>query len=180
MNEPIEELYFDWLYTKILRTPGGTPSTSYRSLIFALHSTEFQWMVSGDDNRYADGLELRLEFLSEIGLETDEVDQGWFNLECSVLEMLIAFSHRCAFQTEMDYKEWFWIFLDNLNLSEISDGSYREQSHYIYPTLMTFMGRGYDRRGHGGLFPLVHTRKDQRRIELWYQFNEYLVENSIP
>lgn len=180
MAEPLEEVYFDWLYTSILRTPGRTPSTSYRSLIFAIHSKRFQWLVSGDDNRAIEGVGLRFEFLGNLGIDLEEVDPGWLELECSVLEMLIAFARRCAFQTALDEKEWFWIFLDNLNLSEISDGSYRELQHYIFPTLSVFVGREYDRRGHGGLFPLTHTRKDQRRLELWYQFSEYLVEQAIP
>lgn len=180
MNEPIEDVYFNWLYTKAVSSPGNTPSTSYRSLMFALHSTEFQWLVSGDDNRVADGIDLRYEFLAELGVDIDGVDPGWLNLECSVLEMMVAFSRRCAFQTSLDEKDWIWIFLDNLNLSEISDGSYRSQSHYIYPTLSVFVGREYDRHGRGGLFPMIHSRKDQRNVELWYQFNEYIVENNIP
>lgn len=180
MAEPIDELYFDWLYTNILRTPGRTPTTSYQSLMYALHRFEFRWLVSGDDNRAADGVALRYDFLDEYGIDPDDVDPGWFDLECSVFEMLFAFSKRCAFNTSLDYKEWFWIFLDNLNLSEISDGSYREQKHYIYPTLETFVGRGYDRHCRGGLFPVLQTRRDQRKVELWYQFNEYLVENAIP
>lgn len=178
MSEPLEEVYFNWLYTKIQRGPGRTPSTSYRSLIFALQSTEYQWLVLGDDNRAADGIDLRSEFLNELGI--DNVEPGWLDLECSVLEMLIALARNCAFQTALDEKEWFWIFLENLELSEISDGSYSSQAHHIYPTLQAFVGREYDRNGRGGIFPLRHTDNDQRRTELWYQFSEYLVENNIP
>ena len=180
MDEPIEEAYFNWLYTKVLRTPGNTPSNSYQSLIFALHSTPYQWLVSGDDNRAADGIDLRYEFLNLLRIDSEEVDQEWLDLECSVLEMLIAFARRCSFQTALDDKEWFWIFLTNLNLSEISDGSYREYQNDIYPIISTFVGREYDRHGRGGLFPMPFSRKDQRRIEVWYQFSEYLVENNIP
>ena len=178
MNEPIEELYFDWLYTNVVRIEGRTPSTSYRSLLFAIHSCEYQWLVIGDDNRAADGEELRREFLNQFDISNP--DPGWLDLECSVLEMLVAFSRRCAFQTAWDEKEWFWIFLDNLHLSEISDGVYKEQSLYIYPAISTFVGREYDRHGVGGIFPMIRTRRDQRNQELWNQFSEYLVENDVP
>ena len=31
--------------------------------------------------------------------------------------------------------------------------------------------------GTGGLFPLKRPRVNQRRVEVWYQMSEYLMEN---
>jgi hypothetical protein len=45
--------------------------------------------------------------------------------------------------------------------------------------LETFVWRNYDRKGVGGIFPLYRSRRDQRRVELWYQFNEYIEEYGI-
>jgi len=179
MDEPIEEAYFNWLYAKVLRTQGRTPSTSYRSLIFGIHAVPFQWLVTGDDNRAADGIDLRYVFLNELRIPAEE-EQDWLELECSVLEMLIALADRCAFQTALSSKDWIWIFLDNLGLSHISESSYTEYQDDIYPVISGFVHREYDRNGRGGIFPLSHGSKDQRRVELWYQFSEYLVDHDIP
>lgn len=179
MDEPIEEVYFNWLYTKVLRTQGRTPSTSYRSLIFGLHSIPFQWLVTGDDNRVADGIDLRYVFLHELRIDAAE-EQEWLELDCSVLEMFVALADRCAFQTALSSKDWIWLFLENLGLDHISERSYEESSADIYPTVIAFINREYYRNGRGGIFPLSHGSRDQRRVELWYQFSEYLVDKDIP
>jgi hypothetical protein len=36
--------------------------------------------------------------------------------------------------------------------------------------------RRYATNGAGGLFPLQNAEQDQRKIELWYQANAYLLE----
>lgn len=177
MDEPIEDVYFDWLYTKVTSTRGTTPSTSYRSLLFALHSTEFAWLISGDDNRAEEGKALRKEFIREYW--GDDPDDLWYSMGCSVLEMFVAFARRATFQTELSTYDWFWIFLENLGLADISDSSYRANASRIGPALDTFIWRTYDRRGNGSMFPLKRSRKNQRTAEIWYQFCEYVVDNDI-
>lgn len=178
MDEPIEDLYFNWLYSKVAWHDLHTPSTSYQSLLYALHTTEFVWLVTGDSNRAEDGRVLREEFLRELRCE---VDDNWMDLNCSVLEMLIAFSRRCSIQTEsMSSNAWFWLFLENLTLSDISDGVYRSEGHRIGPAVEAFVWRYYDQFGrNGGLFPLRYSQNDQTKVELWYQFSEYLVDTGI-
>ncbi len=48
-----------------------TPSLTYWKLFRTLYSTEFVWLLSGDDNRAEDGLELREEFLLESNIPDD-------------------------------------------------------------------------------------------------------------
>jgi hypothetical protein len=178
--EPIEEVYFNWLYTNAAGRPGHTPSTDYQSLFYVVHSTEFVWTVPGDDNRADEGRELRRLFLAQTGIEIlDDPDDTWMNLGCSVLEMLHALAKRCAFQTTLGTQEWFWIFLENLGISEITESCYRENAYLVAQRLETFVWRNYDRKGVGGIFPLYRSRRDQRRVELWYQFNEYIEEYGI-
>lgn len=176
-TEPIEDLYFNWLYTKVAWSEVVTPSTTYQSLLYTLHCTEFVWRVSGDDNRAEDGRRLRHDFLRESFIRPDET---WMFLDCSVLEMLIAFAYRCAFQTTTkSARDWFWIFLQNLGLSEISDSAFSSDGHIIGPVLERFIWRLYDRRGRGGLFPMRMTNHNQREVELWYQFSEYIEDQHI-
>ena len=177
MSEPIEDLYFNWLYDKVAWREVVTPSTSYQSLLYVLHSTEFVWLISGDDNRAEDGQQLRRDFLKELNLA--EPEEPWMLLSCSVLEMLIAFSLRTEFQTATSSSDWFWIFLDNLGIAEISDATYSENSSIIPPILETFVWRQYNSLGHGGIFPLYESEHDQKEVELWYQFCEYVIEQDI-
>lgn len=176
MNEPIEEVYFNWLYTKVASVAVPTPSLTYYTLLRDLHMTEFVWLLSGDDNRAEDGMELRKEFLREAMLEQDP---PWLSIPCSVLEMLIAFTRRASFVTDKGAREWFWIFLDNLGLSEMTDAR-SNVSERVYEAMDTFVWRTYHSNGDGGgMFPLHSPEHDQREVEIWYQFCEWLVDQGL-
>jgi hypothetical protein len=177
MDEPLEEVYFNWLYSKVVTVQHPTHSSSYWTLLRDLHSIEFVWLISGDDNRAEEGLEVRREFYRMIQLELDE-EIPWMNLGCSVLEMLLGFARRAEFQTEIPTQEWFWIMLHNLGLDELNDAV--DDIHiYVSEALDKLIWRMYDRKGRGGLFPLNRTKTDQRDVEIWYQFCEYLVDQEI-
>lgn len=176
MDEPIEETYFNWLYAKVVQEgPVVTPSNSYLTLMRDLHSTEFVWLLSGDDNRAEDGLDLRKEFLRQAYLKQDP---PWLSIPCSVLEMFIAFSRRASFETELSSREWLWIFLQNLGLSDLNDSSLGV-TQLTNEILDRFIWRTYDPNGYGGMFPLNQTTNDQRKVEIYYQFCEWLVENDV-
>lgn len=176
MDEPIEEVYFNWLYSKVASVDvPTTPSLSYLKLLRLLHSIEFVWLVSGDDNRAEDGLEIRREFLNQSRMD---YDPEWALLGCSVFEMLIAFARRTEWQTDISVRDWFWIFLTHLGLDSFCDAEEGFEG-YVTEVIQQFIWRTYDRNGHGGLFPLHDTDNDQRKIEIWYQFCEYLVEQGM-
>jgi hypothetical protein len=171
INEPFENLYFNWLCAKVVFNMNPTPSLTYWTLLRTLHSTEFVWLLSGDDNRAEDGLELRVEFIFEAEAPDDP---NWRRFPpCSVLEMLIAFSRRAAFATDEKAKDWFWEFIDNLGLKECNDGS-NVTPEEIGEILDNFIWRTYDSRGRGGLFPIDNRNGDEREVEIWYQFCHYL------
>lgn len=171
MDEPIEVLYFNWLCAKVLIQG----NKNYYDLMQILYSTEFVWIVPGDENREEDGLELRQDFLRETQLD---YDPGWFSEPCSVLEVLIAFAHRASFQTDLPEYDWFWHFLTNLKLNEYRRISKRDIPE-IEEILYVFIWRTYDAYGDGGLFPLRTPKEDQRKVELWYQFFEYLEDQGL-
>ena len=176
MSEPLEETYFNWLYSKVVRVEGiNTPSNNYTHLLQALHSIEFVWLVSGDDNRAADGLDLRWEF---INLSHAEVSEEWMEQPCSVLEMFIAFSRRCAFETEPTAREWVWTFLQNLGIDELDDATLGVPQT-VEEIIDQFIWRTYDADGSGGMFPLMEPHHDQKKLEIYSQFCEWLIENEI-
>lgn len=177
MDEPIEDLYFNWLYAKVLDRPGTTPNTRYQSLLYLLHTTEFVWTLSGDDNRAEEGKDLRRQFMREA--RVGRVDPEWLSMGCSVLEMLIAFARRAAFETEKPEQDWFWLMMENLGIDDISEATYRENAVRIGDVMHTLVWRTYDHLGRGGLFPLSHSDNDQRDVQIWYQFAEYVVDQGI-
>jgi hypothetical protein len=140
-----------------------------------LHRTEFVWLVAEDENRAEDGLELRGDFLRETRLDTEP---EWEMVPCSIFEMLLAFTRRAEFQTTISTKDWFWIMIANLEL-----GEYRrimaDDVPVIDDILYKFVWRLYNDAGHGGLFPLRWPKSDQREIEIWYQFCEYVDEQDL-
>lgn len=171
MTEPIEDLYFDWLCAKVLEER----TRSYRRLLGVMYRTEFVWVVPADKHRVADGIELRNVFLKETNVQM--TDLPW-NQPCSIFEMLVAFSGRASFQTDMPEKDWFWIFMSNLKLDKVrrvTSGTMRKIEEILY----TFVWRIYEPNGLGGLFPMNRTEKDQREVELWYQLHEWIDEQGL-
>lgn len=176
MSEPIDGLYFNWLRAQVLAR--NAPSYLYHDLLNLLYRTEFVSFILGDDNRHADGLELRLDFLRETG---NDFDSYWYHAPCSVLEVLIAFAKRACFETfpdGMSEAEWFWRFIQNLRLDSYQTIS-RSQKLMVIRILETWMYRVYDPSGEGGLFPLNEPREDQTKLEIWYQFNRYLDDQGL-
>lgn len=175
MHEPLEETYFNWLYSKVASVDVPTPSLTHYTLLRDLHSIEFIYSVQGDDNRASDGLDVRREFNNQI--RTQDVDISWMNIGCSVLEMMIAFARTADFETNIGIREWFWTFIENLDLGDCSDAD-RRISERVGPIIERFLWRTYHYNGHGGMFPLRYPEQDQREVEIWYQFCAYLVEQE--
>lgn len=174
MGEPIESEYFNWLCAKVLPVENRR-GNMYSDLLRILHETEFVWVVPEDKNRAEDGCELRLYFLQQTGWNRDRV---WFAQPCSVLEVLIAFADRACFQTDIPLNDWFWEFMTNLDLGEYRQVS-RPDEIRIRDILHTFVWRMYDPSGYGGLFPMRWPKQDQRKVEIWYQFCEYLDDRGM-
>lgn len=175
MSAYLDELYFEWLYSRICSVRARDPRRSYWKLFKILFTKEFVWIIPNDDNRVEDGKDLRYEFLRDKGIEPD--DKHWLDMGCSMLEMMIAISRRLAFQTSGDPAEWFWEILENLDLAGYNDRVYIPKDR-IDEILNRVIYRTYRRSGKGGMFPLMKSDKDQRDVELWYQLSAYLLERS--
>lgn len=179
--------YFQWLCEKVLVNKG---ESSYYILANALHHKEFTQFVPNDENRAADGIELRKDYARE-ETETELEERAILDIlsgPCTVFEMLIALAERISFilsetRDSDTTAERFWEMIDNIDLGGMSDDFYFENggSEKVRQVLERVLNRTYDRRGRGGLFPLRRPKEDQRRVELWYQMSAYLEENHrIP
>lgn len=163
-----EETYFSWLCHQI-----HAKNTHQKELAFLLHQIPFSGLIPNDDNRAEDGLILREVFTDEKELDISMIDP-----ECSVLEMLIALAKRIEYIIEdptsnEDMVTWFWRMLDNLGLETNQVTSLQKNEEIIE----NFLRRDISPKGHGGLFPLSRSRRDQRKVEIWYQLMAYLDEN---
>lgn len=176
-NHKLKHDYFEWLCDLI---NVNTDTTSYWLLARDLFSKEFYSLVKHDENRGFDGLDLREEYC----LIYNEYEEDVCDSECTILEMLIALARRM--NDEMYNPEsgknytsrYFWEMINNLGLSLYSDDVYVELdgSFNCDNILTSFLDREYNQYGEGGLFPLNHPKEDQRKVEIWYQMQEYLKE----
>ena len=174
-TEPVENMYFNWLIAKVRKAGNMSASHTHSYLLKTLHQTEFVWLLSGDDNRAEDGLELRSEFILEANAP-DDVE--WrTQTGCSMLEMFVAFSRRAAYSTDIPAWEWFWEFMRNLGMDEFTNGV-GVRPEQIGEILYNVIWRTYDYNGDGGIFPIRDPKHDQREVEIWYQFCEYLLDQD--
>lgn len=176
-QEPLEELYFKWLYRQVAPARLKNPVRTYWDLLAKLHNKEFLWFVPNDDNRAMDGKYLRYEFLDSQPPGVQNAEHSWLETGCSMLEMMIALARRLAFYGGGASSAWFWHMIDNLGLRGCTDATPGSPEE-VDRILNRVIERTYDKNGNGGLFPLKETKRDQRRVELWYQMNYYLIERG--
>lgn len=176
MTRNLDERYFKWLYRQVCSIRQRDPSKTHWILLRQLYQREFVWLIQNDDNRAADGRALRREFVNE--KRGIHVDPEWLDHGCNMLEMLIGISKRLSFVNgDYESREWFWQMIENLGLFEYNDSAPIPESKINW-VLTRVLLRIYDSDGRGGLFPLRRAVGDQRRVELWYQMNEYLLETG--
>jgi hypothetical protein len=173
----VHQKYFEWLTSPLAEE---RPYKRYKYLLSRLHSIPFTHHVPNDDNRAYDGEHLRDVFIDAMGLGEYEFSL-LIQRPCSVLEMIVALSIRIPdFINRKSPAGWFWELMDNLDLTRYSDDCYYTEGGvmYVRDIVHNFLKRNYTFNGNGGLFPLMKTqRKDQRKVEIWYQMQEYLNEN---
>lgn len=177
LADQIRNEYFDWMID-LVNANRGPKEISYIKLLAYLHNTEFTYLILRDRNRAEDGVDLRYRFgLIRKHPEYPEYLSG----PSSVLEMMIALAIRCE-ECIMDdpaygnrTSQWFWGMIVSLGLGGMTDAIFDRD--YVEECLTRFLNREYERNGKGGLFTVKGTRRDMRKMEIWYQLNAYL--NSI-
>ena len=172
------ERYFKYLVSKI--SPYRfVDARDYSNLLKFLFDHEFVWSnrTETDANRADDGIRLRLLYFQD---EKRLRSTGAMRLPCNILEMMVALSIRIDSDImgeagENNTGKWFWEMIANLGLADMTNSMYDEGK--VISIIETWLGRTYKRNGSGGAFPLKRTRVDQRKVPIWDQMGEYLVEN---
>lgn len=171
----LDDRYLNWLAGQIANVKTRNKVRTHWNLFQQLYETIFVAIVPHDENRIADGRDLRHEFLAEF--EDEQGDLEWMRSPCSMLELLLILSRQLAFEMDDDVAPWFWHLIEVLELEEFNDHEYDDESREVISnTLDRVIWRHYEPNGQGGLFPLRSPNEDQRDVELWYQLNAYLLE----
>lgn len=175
--DEIEQHYFHWL-CHLVRA--DVPANSYWELCRILYREPFIPRVANDDNRAVDCEQLRDEFQSLVPYPRYPFREK----PCRFLEMMIALAWRIQdflCDPEDDRRvEWFWAMVENLGLGDCRDAVFEvvDGERLVRDAVRRVNDRTYSRDGHGGMFPLDHADRDQRKVELWYQSNAYILEKE--
>ena len=139
----------------------------YETAMASMLDIEFIPYIGNDTDRALDGLMLRHLY----GHKIDGIIP-----ECTMLEMIIGLCMRLQEEFEDEFEDntygyWFSEIMNNLKIEEDC-----EDEDYIFEVVTDARDRRYDFNGNGGFFPLKHASRDQRKVEIWYQMSEYLME----
>lgn len=176
-KQNIKTRYFNFIYRMMYKKKPGEPS--YRKLFTRLHQIPFRWVIDRDENRNADGINLRYEFSVRYDLDYEEVKKHFDPDHCSVLEMMAALAIRCdrtheqRILPENPIANWFWEMLMCMRLDEMTDTAYVEE--YVDEVVANMLDRKYSKNGMGGLY-CTRTDKDMREMEIFIQMNSFVQE----
>ncbi len=176
MSDSLIKDYILWL-GDLVKLDDKKECGGYYCLIKALYRKEFYWTNDMDENRSDEGKALRDIFAEDCGL--DEVPDE-INGACSVLEMMIGLAKRwngevSLTEDEDRSDEYFWQMVTNLGLEGCTDDKFDPEM--VREKLDILLDRDYPENGKGSLFPLERSKESQKDIELWYQLQNYLIEN---
>lgn len=168
--------YFNWLCSLACPLGGGLESLPLKTFTY-LFDTPYKAQLENDESREVDGIRLRYDYSEKTGRDIPEIGQ------CNLLEMIIGLAFRLSGMTKdlvRDSSVSRWVTEMLINLGAIKHTLFSITELPDLPLKVTrFLNRSYERDGEGGLFPLVSTDSDQRTVELWYQANEYIIENYM-
>ena len=161
----MKERYFHWLLKFIGN--GFCRKNSYFELLKYLFDAEYYWSIPMDENRAADGIDLRHRFVVECD-EDEEASYAYLSGPPSVLEVMIALSIKMEYiaRGSIDINksaQWFWGMIKSLDIFDCYDGNFDEGK------VMYMLSRWMDYRNEISIFP-------NGEGELWSQAMNFLSE----
>jgi len=172
VDGPVDDQYLLWLIHCV-------GAEEYTKVCNTMQKIVFDASVPNDDNRAAEGKDLRRQFLEQHNYHTS-VYYMWLAPPASIFETLAALTDHAEFMTGISKDKWFKIFLGNLHIENCHDGRWSGAvSRKVQRALEMFNHRHYMPSGHGGLFPIQNSIYDQREIEIWYQMCAFIQENQM-
>lgn len=178
----LADRYFLWLYDQVCGIRNVESPRSMTLVCSRMHAMTFLPLIPHDENRVAEGGNLRNEFVTKKASDRRDVLKT-FDLmvpDTTILEVLVSLSRHGDFMVGFGLEWWFGEFLRNLGIGRFSDPvCITRTPGPIDRALRKFNERKYKYNGQGGLFPLKLPDRDQREVELWYQMGAYMTENGL-
>jgi len=166
MNEHDE--YYEWLMD-IIDGPG-----KYSKVLRRMWKTEFYAIVENDNNRAADGIELRYHYEYVTGENCNK--EG----ACTLLEMIVGVARRVEndFLYDPEYDDrtyiWFWEMFYNLGLGDYDDMQYNDVK--VRDIIEDFLDRRVVKGEIRSLFPSKWDKNKWPEMEIWRQMSIYILE----
>lgn len=169
--------YFNWLASIF---DMDDADHSYLVLARRMFEKEFFSIIEMDVNREGDAKALREAYIAAGG-----VGGRFLEGPANALEVMIAMANRFGSIIISDYEEdpsekCFWEMMENIGLAPYSDDAIIGDpacTQRIDEILDRWIERRFSRNGKGSPFPLKKPKKDQRKVEMWYQMQGYICEN---
>jgi hypothetical protein len=177
MTESLSGAYLAWLAPQIRDEGSASPNQSHWTLLEMMFEKEFDVQrayVPYDDNRVADGRDLRAEFCHDRRIPLEALKRELHPV--SFLEVLIGISRRLAFKAGGSAPGWAWQLVNNLELHRMTDPLGRTKQRRVNDILDRCISRNYQPDGQGGFFPLAWPDEDQTRVEISYQMAAFIAE----
>lgn len=177
----IDELWDDYLQYLIWR--GNLEKFKEYSCLFAiLHNIDFWYDIPRDENREADGADLRNDYNIPEEWYSEELREAFDNHWTSVFEVLLALAIRVDDEyigdpSEEHPEDFFMEMIKNLGLDVFIGKRYKESD--VQKIITRWLSREFKRNGEGSPFPLQYNDRDQRDLEIWDQMNCYISENYV-
>nr|DAI86297.1 MAG TPA: hypothetical protein [Caudoviricetes sp.] len=173
IEDKIKNSYFEWMVDLVCGNR-FSKDISYRKLLTLLHIIEFRYSVPRDENRARDGVNLRYRYSFVNGY--DDLSE-FIDGPCSVLEMMVSLAIECEnIMNDPAYgdrtAQWFWGMITNLGLGDMYDKNFDKKE--ATDRINQFLDRDYSPDGKGGLFTARNSHRDMRKLEIWYQMQEFL------
>ena len=176
-KEELIDRYFDWLIDEV-----GADKRLFNKVLEQMFHISFYVDYKhfpNDVNRLKDGQNLKYRFFTnDMGIPREKVDLYFENMECSVLEIMVALAIRCE-ETIMDdtkygdrTAQWFWDMMKSLGLAYMTDDKY--DPNKVEKIISGFMDHDYAPNGKGSLFTIRRCKDDLRDVDIWTQLCWYL------
>ena len=179
----IREDYFDWMVSKVNNTNDPfVNKVTYNKLLKHLDSVDFTYCIPEDENREANGIELRDIFCYECD-KNKETTIPELSRPCSVLEMMIALAINLeeGFAADAEFGDrtgyWFWCMINSMQLGYQDDEDF--DPRYADIKINRMLERKYSKDGKGGLFHIEGIGEDMRDISIWMQAMWFLDSQNI-
>lgn len=182
MKMSTKEAYFEWLCDKV-----KTEDSENRIfLLNHLFKKEFYYIIALDQNREKDGKVMRDRFVYRTS--DDEKVQEAMHQDLigpsNILEVMVSLAERMDFElinedrSREPYSESFWEMVKNADWFDFTDCEFGHGWDYVEldKKIEQLLERKFKKNGEGSWFPISGKCDDQRKTEIWYQMQAYLIE----